>query len=78
MCASTYTEEVALVLLDLLADVLVEEQLAEDEGAHGLHIQPLRLSQDLFVGRVYLSLLLLLLWSQRKNRFFKEKLQDLK
>lgn len=69
VCArtSTYAEEVALVLLDLLADVLIEEQLSEDEGAHGLDVQSLCLSQNLFVGRVYLSLLLLLLWSQTNS-----------
>lgn len=56
-----YPEEVALVLLDLIADVLVEEQLAEDEGAHGLHVQALGLRQDVFVCGVDGSALLLLL-----------------
>lgn len=59
--ASFYPEEVALVLLDLIADVLVEEQLAEDEGAHGLHIQTLGLRQDVFVCPVDGSALFLLL-----------------
>lgn len=58
---STYSQEVAFVLLDLVADVLVEEQLAEDEGAHGLHIQTLRLRQDLLISCVDGSTLLLLL-----------------
>lgn len=51
----------AFVLLDLVADVFVKQQLAEDEGAHGLHIQTLRFSQDLLVGSVDGSTLLLLL-----------------
>lgn len=58
---SFYPEEVALVLLDLIADVLVEEQLAEDEGAHGLHIQTLCLRQDVLVCGIDGSALLLLL-----------------
>lgn len=58
---STYPQEVAFVLLDLVADVLVEEQLAEDEGAHGLHIQTLRLHQDILIGRIDGSRLLLML-----------------
>lgn len=64
---SPYPEEVALVLLDLIADVLVEEQLAEDEGAHGLHIQTLGLRQDVFVRPVDGSALLLLLQGGRKQ-----------
>lgn len=51
----------AFVLLDLVADILVEEQLAEDEGAHGLHIQTLCLRQDLLISCVDGSTLLLLL-----------------
>lgn len=51
----------AFVLFDLVADVLVEEQLAQDEGAHGLHIQTLRLRQDLLISCVDGSTLLLLL-----------------
>lgn len=58
---SFYPEEVALVLLDLIADVLVEEQLAEDEWAHGLHIQTFGLRQDVFVCPIDGSALLLLL-----------------
>lgn len=57
----THSQEVAFVLLDLVADVLVEEQLAEDEGAHGLHIQTLCLRQDLFISCVDGSILLLVL-----------------
>lgn len=56
-----YPQEVAFVLLDLVADVLVEEQLAEDEGPHGLHVQTLRLRQDLLISCVDGSSLLLLL-----------------
>lgn len=56
----------ALVLLDLVADVLVEEQLAEDEGTHGLHIQTLCLCQDLLISRVDGSTFLLLLQIDRK------------
>lgn len=59
--AQTYVQEVAFILLDLFPDVLVEEQLAQDEGAHGLHVQTLRLGQDLLHstidGRVLLPLL---------------------
>lgn len=51
----------AFILLDLLSDVLVKEQLAQDEGAHGLNIQTLRLRQDLLVGTVDGSVLLPLL-----------------
>lgn len=58
---SFYPEEVALVLLDLIAHVLVEEQLAEDEGAHGLHVQTLCLRQDVFVCPVDCPALLLVL-----------------
>lgn len=58
---STYTQEVAFVLLDLITDVHVKEQLAEDEGAHGLHIQTLCLCQDLLVSSADGSALLLLL-----------------
>lgn len=64
---SAYSQEVAFVLLDLVADVLVEEQLAEDEGAHGLHIQTLRLRQDLLIGSVDGSTLLLLLEVESSN-----------
>lgn len=65
--ASFYPEEVALVLLDLIADVLVEEQLAEDEGAHGLHVQTLCLRQDVLVCPVDGPALLLLLQADGKN-----------
>lgn len=58
---STHPQEVAFVLLDLVADVLIEEQLAEDEGAHGLHIQTLRLRQDLLISSVDGSTLFLML-----------------
>lgn len=58
---NTYPEKVPLVLLDLIADVLVKEQLAEDEWAHGLHIQTLGLRQDVFICTVDGSALLLLL-----------------
>lgn len=58
---SFYPEEVAFVLLDLIADVLVEEQLAEDEGAHGLHVQTLGLRQDVFVCAIDGPAILLLL-----------------
>lgn len=51
----------AFVLLDLVADVLVEEQLAEDERAHGLHVQTLGLGQDLLLSAVDGAALLLLL-----------------
>lgn len=51
----------AFVLLDLVADVLIEEQLAEDERAHSLHIQTLCLRQDLLISPVDGSALLLLL-----------------
>lgn len=64
-CVVTHAEEVALVLLDLVADVLVEEQLAQDQGAHGLHVQPLSLGQDLLIGGVDRPLLFLLLPTQR-------------
>lgn len=57
----TYSQEVPLVLLDVVADVFVKEQLAEDQGAHGLHIQTLRLRQDLLISRVDGSTLLLVL-----------------
>ncbi|TNN66980.1 hypothetical protein EYF80_022753 [Liparis tanakae] len=59
-------EEVALVLLDLVPDVLVEEQLAEDQRAHGRHIQTLRLRQDFLVGAVDGPVLLLVL--RRRTR----------
>lgn len=79
---STHPQEVAFVLLDLVADVLVEEQLAEDEGAHGLHIQTLRLRQDLLISSVdgstlflmleeEIDLILLTLLSLRTLRLFK-------
>lgn len=58
----------ALVLLNLLADVLVEEQLAEDEGAHGLHVQALRLRQDLLIGSVDGSVLLPLLETEQESQ----------
>lgn len=57
----TYSQEVAFVLLDLLTDVLIEEQLAENEGAHGLHVQTLRLCQDFLISAVDGSALLSLL-----------------
>lgn len=57
----TYTQKVAFILLDLFPDALVEEQLTQDEGAHGLDVQALRLSQDLLVGTVDGSVLLPLL-----------------
>ena len=62
----TYSQEMAFVLLDLVANILIEEQLAEDEGAHGLHIQTLRLRQDLLIGPVDGSALLLLLEEKKK------------
>lgn len=55
MCGAhhqTYSQEVAFVLLDLIPDVLIEEQLAENEGAHGLHVQTLRLCQDFLISAV--------------------------
>lgn len=66
----THPQEVAFVLLDLVTDVLVEEQLAEDEGAHGLHIQTLRLRQDLLLSSVDGAALLLLLRSNVDQFFF--------
>lgn len=57
----THSKEVALVLLNLLADVLVEEQLTQDQRAHGSHLKPLRFSQDFLISRVDHSLLFLLL-----------------
>lgn len=57
----TYTQEVAFVLLDLFTDVFIEEQLAENEGAHGLHVQTLRLCQDFLISTVDGSALLSLL-----------------
>lgn len=66
----TYAQEVAFILLDLVSDVLVEEQLTQDEGAHGLNVQALRLCQDLLVGTVDGFVLLPLLpvrkWHHRK------------
>lgn len=66
---ATYSQEVAFVLLDLITDVLVEEQLAQDEGAHGLHIQTLCLRQDLLISPVDGSALFLML---EKKEMFKE------
>lgn len=60
----------AFVLLDLVANALAEEQLAEDEGAHGLHIQTLRLRQDLLISPVDGSTLLLMLEKKRRKQFF--------
>lgn len=51
----------AFILLDLFSDILVKEQLTQDEGAHGLNVQTLRLGQDLLVGPVDGSVLLPLL-----------------
>lgn len=61
----TYPQEVAFVLLDLVTDVLVEEQLTEDEGAHGLHIQTLCLRQDILLSAVDGSTFFLLLQHER-------------
>lgn len=67
---ATYSQEVAFVLLDLITNVLVEEQLAQDEGAHGLHIQTLCLRQDLLISPVDGPTLLLML---EKKEMFKEQ-----
>lgn len=63
----TYTQEVPFVLLDLVTDVLVEQQLTEDERAHGLHIQTLSLCQDLFISPIDGSTLLFLLQEKKKS-----------
>lgn len=62
----TYSQEVAFVLLDLVPDVLVEEELAEDERTHGLHVQTLCLCQDLLICPIDGSALLLLLFKNKE------------
>lgn len=57
----TYTQEVTFVLLDLVTDVFIEQQFAQDERAHGLHIQALCLRQDLFISCVNRSAFLFVL-----------------
>lgn len=64
----TYAQKVAFILLDLVSDVLVEEQLTQDEGTHGLDVQTLRLCQDLLVGAVDGFVLLPLLPVRKRHR----------
>lgn len=60
----------AFILPDLVSDALVKEQLTQDEGAHGLDVQTLRLCQDLLVGTVD-GFVLLPLLRVRKRRLGK-------
>lgn len=63
----TYSEEVTFVFFDLLTDVLVKQKLTEDQGAHGLHVQPLSLCQDVLISSINGSILLLLLNTRGKG-----------
>ena len=57
----TYSQEMALVFLDLVSDVFVEEELTKDQGAHGRHIKTLCFCQDILIRCIDNAVFLLLL-----------------
>lgn len=58
---NTYTEENVTVGFNLGENVFIKEQLSQDDGGFLLHLQPLRLRQQLRSTRSYCVRLLLVL-----------------